>query len=259
MIGKNTNEDILLEERRQKLREQMFRMLEGKVLSRDLRLYLAYFNLKIDEMRNKKILDVGAGAGIFSKHALKKGLDVTPVDPLYFLPEGRDLYEKSTGSSWIERQYMKFMKIQTENPQAFAEIAQNLSFKSKSFDMLFSVYSSYFYELEMSELEKTFNESMRVLKPGGKLFLFPFIDLKSAGIHLLQGDGETFAKPNTDFMNFLREKEKKEEINIELGNPHLESVYNSQAEPDAKNKRYAIIKKLSRSGNAASASASVLT
>ncbi|WP_323703493.1 hypothetical protein [Mammaliicoccus sp. Dog046] len=55
--------------------------------------YLSMFNLRVEELKNKKILDCPAGACSFAATAKQKGIEVEACDIAYYF-EQEALYEK---------------------------------------------------------------------------------------------------------------------------------------------------------------------
>src|SRR3989339_714820 len=117
-------------------------MMEFKDLHRDWPLYSAYCNLERDDLVGKKILDIGAGAAEFAKDAKDMGIDVTVVDPIYFSASGRKLLKKEKLGKEIKNFFLNKPK---ETPGAVAAFGQDLPFRDKNFDVVSSVYSSFYY------------------------------------------------------------------------------------------------------------------
>ncbi|OGF35743.1 hypothetical protein A2468_05195 [Candidatus Falkowbacteria bacterium RIFOXYC2_FULL_46_15] len=147
-------------------------MMEFKDLHRDWPLYSAYCNLERDDLVGKKILDIGAGAAEFAKDAKDMGIDVTVVDPIYFSASGRKLLKKEKLGKEIKNFFLNKPK---ETPGAVAAFGQDLPFRDKNFDVVSSVYSSFYYAKSPEDIIKNLDEGLRVLKPGGKMVVFPLL------------------------------------------------------------------------------------
>lgn len=122
--------------------------------------YLYQLNLTEDELRDKKILDLGGPMNdIFAKEAEAKGIKVFTVNP-----------------KLIQQQYAHETTTPTNNlkptGRAIAALAQNLPYPNETFDLVLAVESipEYLKDNE-EEYRKTFSEITRVLKSGGKAII----------------------------------------------------------------------------------------
>ena len=146
-------------------------------LERDLRVYLAFFDLTIEDLKDKKVLDVGSGAGVFAKEARDNEVDIVALDPLYSLREGRDvLYDMQ--DKLEKRKTRKFFQrlfnISRENNiNAVAGFGEVLPFKDEKFDIILNLFSAFHYCRTPEILRKNFEEQLRVLSSGGKLLITP--------------------------------------------------------------------------------------
>lgn len=102
----------------------------------------------------KNILDVGAGGAGFAKWAKEQGI----ADKIYSL-EPRE-------------------EVLTKRDKSIAALAENIPFRDESFDLVISVFAIpniYLDEGSADEIKEkvknSFNEMVRVLKPGGEIRL----------------------------------------------------------------------------------------
>lgn len=151
----------------------------GEIYKRDFDFYLRALDLSEEILAENKVLDIGAGAALFAKEAKQRNINVTVIDPMYGLEDGIDIL-KTAG----KRDYNKPITILEEQrkrknwlPKALSAIGKEMPFKDASFDKEISMLSSFFYAEDDQELEDNLNESLRVLKLGGKLLIYPFLPL----------------------------------------------------------------------------------
>jgi len=132
---------------------------ENLVLSEDVQKQLENFGLKPEQITGD-ILDIGAGDGEFAKNFKNKdGVKITSVDKV----------------------------VENENSEVIVCDVRDLPFDDEAFDLILShasipnvfinMYSEEFLEVSKREmkkaLDKTFNQIIRVLKPGGEIRLSP--------------------------------------------------------------------------------------
>lgn len=129
--------------------------------------YINEFNLNVEELKGKKVLDIGSGNNpVFVSQCLERGitqdiygidLDVFFSDFEYYSEEGRRMYpKKEVLASEAKKHYL----------QAKAE---SLPFKLNSFDLI--LMRAVIYP-EM-DLDKVFYQVSLVLKPGAEFKIFP--------------------------------------------------------------------------------------
>lgn len=100
-----------------------------------------------------RVLDIGCGPGFFSAHLASNGFKVTAADYSEKMLEEAKSFAASRGVA----------------PEEFVRAdAQNLPFENNTFDAVVS--RNLLWNLENPE--KAYKEWMRVLKPGGTLFVF---------------------------------------------------------------------------------------
>jgi len=140
------------------------------------------------EFLGEKVLDLGAGfSGDIPKYAAERGIKIYSLSESFSEDNIRSLLKERVGD-----------KINKEFP-FFAGLAQELPFKSNTFDSVLSVFSIPFYlDNKKREYKDTFKEIVRVLKPGGKAYLYPLP---------LWIDDKTITKRMNEIRkNFLKEK-----------------------------------------------------
>ncbi len=138
------------------------KVAEGKNLTdHDLFFYQWYLKFSVEEYKGGKILDIGSGFGeTFSREASKKGVEVVSLNPALVEKTDRKRRDQRVGED--------------ENIKAVAGLAQELPFDDDSFDAVTALFSvPKFLEDKTVEYQDTFSEMIRVVKSGGKVFIFP--------------------------------------------------------------------------------------
>jgi ubiquinone/menaquinone biosynthesis C-methylase UbiE len=133
--------------------------LDGQIKRRNFYDYIIRLNLNEDDLREKSILDVGAGEANFAKQAKMKGISVTALDTIYSLKEGRERFRNISLEGYL--------------PDAVAGTTQEMPFKNEKFDLLTYMFSSFYYAKSEEDLRDGLNEGLRVLKKGGKMMIYP--------------------------------------------------------------------------------------
>lgn len=120
-----------------------------------------------------KILEAGTGKGHFASALAKCGFSFTSFDI--------SKEESDVAKLYLEFQLLDhFVDLRVEN-------GERLSFKDKSYDMVFSINTLHHF----AEPPKVLDELVRVLKPGGKLVLSDFTEKgfeTMDRIHALEGN-----------------------------------------------------------------------
>lgn len=154
--------------------------MSGMEHDRNLEKYLSTFHYNIDELRGKKILDVGSGAAMFGTEASKSGLDVVSMDAAYSHEIGLNWLEKTESSRKTlgekAKEIITRRKLHPSNP--VCADAENLPFCNESFDVIFNLCAAYYYCTSTEDLRKIFSEQLRVLKSGGEISIFPLIEFQ---------------------------------------------------------------------------------
>lgn len=147
-------------------------MIVGTETKRDVNQYFDQSGYNLDDLKGKKIMDLGSGSGNFSIQARKLGLDIVPVDPMYAFKSGRDLLKKTieNNEKSLTKKFLGFFNNkQISDNRAVGAQSKNLPFKDGTFDRILEVYSAFHYCTSEEDVERTLAESLRVLKNGGEI------------------------------------------------------------------------------------------
>lgn len=136
--------------------EQLFLYVEDEPMP----LSHQYFYSLLENIKNKKILDVCCGHGFTSVKCAKRGALVTGIDI-------------SPGMIELSRRNAEFNKV-TKNTKFEIMSAQKMNFNDAEFDFVVGLGALHHLNLELAG-----KEISRVLKPGGKaVFIEPRIPFK---------------------------------------------------------------------------------
>ncbi len=108
--------------------------------------------------RSDKVLDLGIGYSDFVAEARKRGIEAFGVDPALLRQVTRDRMPPKS------KEY------------SAAALAEELPFRSSSFDSVVSHFGAIFYG-DSGEKRRMILEALRVLKPHGILGVFPAMDI----------------------------------------------------------------------------------
>jgi ubiquinone/menaquinone biosynthesis C-methylase UbiE len=135
--------------------------------NRSFQEYRHYLDLPSEEeLKNKLVLDIGSGlGGRFVKEAKFHGIKAVGLNPNL---------NKSGSREELDQKH-DWTLPDVENEKLFvAGEAKKLPFKDNSFDAVVSLFAIPLYLPNRADDYKlVFNEIVRVLKPGGKAYLFP--------------------------------------------------------------------------------------
>ena len=136
----------------------------------DLKRYRSIFNLSLENLRGKTILDIGCGRKeTFSKEASEIGATVYSITPAY---------GERGFPGWLARRRASKNYLFFEDPKwqkrSVAARVQQLPFKDESFDCVLSNFAFTIYVKEREEQFLCVKEMVRVLKPAGLVMLHPF-------------------------------------------------------------------------------------
>ena len=142
--------------------------------------------------------------GLFAKEGKKEGLDITALDLMYVDEEGRQLFRGDAESEAL--------------PNAVGALAQKMPFKKGSFDLITSLYSPFSYVKNVADIKQGFQESLRVLKKGGEIRIYP-VEMYGAEPVLIIYESENSFRLSDVFFEILAEKQARGEIKFSIGSP----------------------------------------
>jgi len=133
---------------------------------RGLSEYTKELRLPVDALIDKKILDLGSGPTVKFAQEVQKNFPGTKVVSLDY--------------SFEERERSDFSYFPTEETRKGAEKVEKISglftalpFKNETFDTVVSSAAMPLYLTSLEQIEKAFEEVIRVLKKGGKAYIGP--------------------------------------------------------------------------------------
>ncbi|MFZ2189199.1 MAG: methyltransferase domain-containing protein [Candidatus Magasanikiibacteriota bacterium] len=121
----------------------------------------------LGDIKDKKILDVGAGNGRLASRLVKEGTEVTALD---------------VSEEMLKKIDQKFNKNLTKIKTVIGD-AECLPFEDSSFDIVIAT----FLIVHLKDLNLFFDEVYRVLKPGGKFLVTNINQRKAPEIKTEQG------------------------------------------------------------------------
>ncbi len=138
------------------------------VTDRNFNEYKEDLGFSPEQLKNKLVLDIGSGQREkFAREARRKGIRVVSLNP-ELKEEDIRRYHKSG---------LLLDRLRGIKRESVAGIAQQLPFKENTFNVVLSNYGVPFYLYHLpdrkSALEPAFREIIRVLKPGGRAYLYP--------------------------------------------------------------------------------------
>lgn len=110
----------------------------------------------VDDLKGKRLLEIGSGYGLFLAVCLENGIKAEGVEPA-----NQDIYKSTLNISKIVLERSGF------NADVIKQVnAEGLPYKTNSFDLVVSLFT-----LEhVGNIDKVLKESVRVLKPDGYLY-----------------------------------------------------------------------------------------
>ena len=180
--------------------------LENVVITgRTFEEYSSFFDLKIEDLKGKKILDCPSGASSFVSTLKQNDIDVIGVDLLYEFDiesietQGYKTIEKIyQDTSWMDVYKMDFYKSK-ENHRNHRENAlkafvndfnkkdyifaklPNLPFENKEFDLALSSHLLFVYD-NMLDYEFHKNSILEMLRVSKEVRIFPLVDFKNSKV-----------------------------------------------------------------------------
>lgn len=137
--------------------------------------------LKEEDLRNKKILEVGSGQAYVAEEAKEKGIDILSFDFVYGTAKGRRIFQ--------EYSHTQHKYIPIKDPNSVGGVAESLPFADEVFDFVLAYSSVPKFSNSIEVAEAAIDEMIRVLKPGGELRIFPFFIDPNLSNEVRQGRG----------------------------------------------------------------------
>ena len=167
--------------------------------------YSSFFDLKLEDLKDKKVLDCPSGASSFVSTLKQNDIDVIGVDLLYEFDiesietQGYKTIEKIyQDTSWMDVYKMDFYKSK-ENHRNHRENAlkafvndfnkkdyifaklPNLPFENKEFDLALSSHLLFVYD-NMLDYEFHKNSILEMLRVSKEVRIFPLVDFKNSKV-----------------------------------------------------------------------------
>ncbi len=153
----------------------------------------------IGNIRGKKLLDVGCGAGVHAKEYLRRGAKVWGMD--------------------VSKTMIELAKVRCKGAEFIVGSAEKLPYENKFFDI---VTSSLCID-HVDNLDKAFREAGRVLKKAGELFFSCLSPIASAR--------EYYEDENLRIRGLGYVVDKRTNKRIDLGNAFSEAITNYEMVP----------------------------
>lgn len=138
---------------------------------------MANLGLRDEDLKNKTILDIGSGSAEFAGLIEKKpelAARVISLDPKYNLENLQKILEEGEIVANMETIKDTIKKIKENKLQAIAALSEDMSFlKDESMDFIASHFSVPWHCDDPQKLKKRIEESIRILKSGGEIRLYP--------------------------------------------------------------------------------------
>lgn len=118
----------------------------------------------LGEIKNKKILDVGAGTGRLAVELFNQGAEVTALD--------------------VSEEMLKILSYKNKKVKTVVGDAENLPFEDGVFDMVVAT----FLIVHLKDPARFFDEAYRVLKDGGRLIVTNINQKEAPPVKTPQGE-----------------------------------------------------------------------
>ncbi len=134
-------------------------------------------DLNIEQLKGKKILDIGSGLNQFANELRDESLNITSLDPFYALSEEeqKQLYRDRNYEDGDRQLGWQIDQLRRGNRASdlVAGRSEALPFQDETFDLIISHYGSPFYAEDATKIRLFFQEIKRVLKNGGEIRIYP--------------------------------------------------------------------------------------
>ncbi len=176
-------------------------MITGRTLSE----YKAFFDLDLNSLKDKKVLDCPSGVSSFVAEANENGISAVGGDIIYKFTKNEiknqalktidDIYRDV---SWMDNNSFKFYKDikthRTHREDALEKFLNdeknnyketnllNLNFKDNSFDLALSSHLLFLYD-DRFDLEFHLKAILEMLRVSNEVRIFPLIDFKNSRVN----------------------------------------------------------------------------
>ena len=130
--------------------------------------YARHLNLGEEDLKGKRILDIGAGTRRFAREVEEGGIqaEVFSLEPQFSLPEEKmnpkvqEFIEKHSASTEVKE-------------KTVAGVGEKIPFAKESFDLCISEYSLPMHSPTQEQVKSFFEEISRITKVEGEIRLYP--------------------------------------------------------------------------------------
>lgn len=144
-------------------KREVYRLEDFNLTDRPLDSYLLFLHLALEDLKNKKILDLGSGKyQTFARQLKEKCKDVEII-----------CFDISFASKTRRVDKQLSYQQQKQPLSLLAGEFIDLPFKDDSFDYVLSLYSLNYLK-NFEACVAALSEILRVVKPGGRVHIFPF-------------------------------------------------------------------------------------
>ena len=138
------------------------------VTNRGLDEYAYHLNLEEENLKGKKILDIGAGTRRFAREVEERGIqaEVFSLEPLFSLP-------KEKMDPKVQEFIEKYPVSTKVKEKTVAGVGDQMPFTNEAFDLCVSEYSLPMHSSTQEQAKSFFEEISRITKVGGEIRLYP--------------------------------------------------------------------------------------
>lgn len=144
------------------------------IAERSLDIYVELTGFPMEELKGKKVLDIGSSSTQkFAHEAAKHNITVVSLSPDLRMENYRKILENYKNNKGKMDQLRRKTRGHKWKKLAVAAVAEHLPFQDNSFDAEVGLMSITNYWLTIEHYKEGFTEIIRTLKPGGKAYLYP--------------------------------------------------------------------------------------